>query len=198
MLIHSESPERLIAGAFNDGCFNLGCDEKISKSFPAIRPTSKQNSRVISIKDNKPFYYFPRGGNIKFLAPAVVSVIFTESKIFSLQVLPIGRAVPTSAVPLGCQTLPVSSVREEVRPQRPPVQTHQSAPLPADQPDGSRRKLSRRRGPLGISASHETLPSLAPGPGPWERDVNVQALTPSASRLEYVGGSTPCLVVIVH
>lgn len=165
MLIHSESPERLIAGAFNDGRFNLGCDEKISKSFPAIRPTSKQNSRVISIKDNKPFYDFPRGGNIKFLAPAVVSVIFTESKIFSLQVLPIGRAVPTSAVPLGCQTLPVSSVREEVRPQRPPVQTHQSAPLPADQPDGSRRKLSRRRGPLGISASHEN-PSIS-GAGTW-------------------------------
>lgn len=80
MLIHSESPERLIAGAFNDGRFNLGCDEKISKSFQAIRPTSKQNSRVISIKDNEPFYDFARGGNIKFLAPVVVSVIFTESK----------------------------------------------------------------------------------------------------------------------
>lgn len=100
MLIHSESPERLIAGAFNDGRFNLGCDEKISKSFPAIRPTSKQNSRVISIKDNKPFYYFPRGGNIKFLAPAVVSVIFTESKIF----FPPGSPDRTSCPDIGGPT----------------------------------------------------------------------------------------------
>lgn len=110
-----------------------------------MRPTSKQNSAVICIRDNKPFYGFAQGGNIESLALILVSAIFTESKPSPLQVLPIRRAVPTPAVPLGCQTLPVSSVREEVRPQRPPVQTHQSAPLPADQPDGSRRKLSRRR-----------------------------------------------------
>lgn len=60
---------------------------------------------------------------------------------FSFQVFPIGRAVPTPAVPLGCQTVPVSSVREEVRPQRPPVQTHQSPPFSTNQPDSSHCKL---------------------------------------------------------
>lgn len=120
----------------------------LSCSKPLGRlPNKTQES--LAVKTIKPFYDFARGRNIKFLAPVVVSVIFTESKTCSFQVLPIGRAVPTPAVPLGCQTLPVSSVREEVRPQRPPVQTHQSAPLPADQPDGSRRKLSCRLGTSG-------------------------------------------------
>lgn len=57
--------------------------------FQAMRPTSKQNSAVISIRDNKPFYGFALGGNIESLALILVSAIFTESKPSPLQVLPI-------------------------------------------------------------------------------------------------------------
>ena len=50
------------------------------------------------------------------------------------QVLALGRAVATPAFALGREALPVPRVREEVRPQRPPVQARQGAPLPAQQP----------------------------------------------------------------
>lgn len=92
---------------------------------------------------------------------------------FSFQVFPIGRAVPTPAVPLGCQTVPVSSVREEVRPQRPPVQTHQSPPFSTNQSDSSHCKLMR--GGLG------SLGNPAGATVSQDVDVNVQVLPPSGT-----------------
>lgn len=102
---------------------------------------------------------------------------------FSFQVFSIGRAVPTPAVPLGCQTVPVSSVREEVRPQRPPVQTHQSPPFSTNQPDGSRCKLMH--GELGSPGNPAgATVSLSRGRKPQEQedvDVNVQVSPPSGT-----------------
>lgn len=102
---------------------------------------------------------------------------------FSFQVFPIGRAVPTPAVPLGCQTVPVSSVREEVRPQRPPVQTHQSPPFSTNQPDSSHCKLMC--GGLGSPGNPAgATVSLSRGRKPQEQedvDVNVQVLAPSGT-----------------
>lgn len=117
---------------------------------------------------------------------------------FSFQVFPIGRAVPTPAVPLGCQTVPVSSVREEVRPQRPPVQTHQSPPFSTNQPDGSHCKLMRgglgslretqreRRSHSHADASHRSRRT-------WTWMYRCCRLP--ARRPESVSRSTPYLVV---
>lgn len=71
------------------------------KLFQTIRPTSKQNSRVISIKDNKPFYHFALGGNIKFLASASVAVIFP---LMNPKLLPAGSPDQTSCPDTGVPT----------------------------------------------------------------------------------------------
>lgn len=68
-------------------------------------------------------------------------VIVEYETLLFFQVLPIRWVVSTPAIPLGCQTVPVSSVRKEVRPQWPSVQTHQSPPFSANQPDSSLGKL---------------------------------------------------------
>jgi len=59
------------------------------------------------------------------------------------QVLPVRRAVPPPALPLRRQALRVLPVREEVRPQRPPVQTHQGPPQLQAQQDNQSHRLSR-------------------------------------------------------
>lgn len=70
--------------------------------------------------------------------------------LFFSQVFPVRRAVSPPALPLRCQTLPVSGLWEEVRPQRPPVEAHQSTPFPTQQPDSSHSKLTLGSlGPLG-------------------------------------------------
>lgn len=58
------------------------------------------------------------------------------------QIFPIRRAVPTPAIPLRCQTLPVPSVWEEICPQWPPVKTCQSPPFSTHQPHSSLPKLT--------------------------------------------------------
>lgn len=63
------------------------------------------------------------------------SLSITESRTSYLQVFPIRRALSAQTIPLWRQTLPVSSVWEEVRSQWPPVQTHQSPPFSTNQPD---------------------------------------------------------------
>ena len=59
------------------------------------------------------------------------------SLLSSSQVLPVGRAVAAPPFTFGGQALPVHRVREEVCPQRPPVQTHQSTQLSAAQQDSA-------------------------------------------------------------
>lgn len=58
------------------------------------------------------------------------------------QIFPIRRAVPTPAIPLRCQTLPVPSVWEEICPQWPPVKTCQSPPFSTHQPHSPLPKLT--------------------------------------------------------
>lgn len=94
------------------------------------------------------------------------------------QVLALGRAVATPAFALGREALPVPRVREEVRPQRPPVQARQGAPLPAQQPAAAAltRPRPRPRPRAAASARHWVAISYQP---PLEgRDAHLGHLEP--------------------
>lgn len=65
------------------------------------------------------------------------SISKIKSWISLWQVLPVRRAVPTPPLPLRSEAVPVHRLREEVRPQRSPVETPQSPPLSTKQQDSA-------------------------------------------------------------
>lgn len=80
---------------------------------------------------------------IRLLYCAGGSTVITSLALpLSLQVLPVRRAVPTPALPLRSEAVPVHRLREEVRPQRSPVETPQSPPLSTKQQDRTLCKLT--------------------------------------------------------
>lgn len=94
------------------------------------------------------------------------------------QVLALGRAIATPALALGREALPVPRVREEVRPQRPPVQARQGAPLPAQQPAAA--ALTRPR-PLAAAASARRSVAISYQPPLEGRDAHLGHLEPGGA-----------------
>lgn len=79
-----------------------------------------------------------------FDAQTFIWTIYTFWVCFSRQVLPVRRAVPTPPLSLWSEAIPVHRLREEVCPQRSPVETPQSPPLSTKQQDRPLCKLTPR------------------------------------------------------